>query len=99
MLQTLEVVYSYWDGSGHRRSIEIKKSTSIGKFLELVKQQLVTEFTDLRMLSADNLMYVKEDLIIPHVRKDCFLCFFCFRRVLILVFFQFSYYSILVFTI
>eukprot|EP00607_Mallomonas_marina_P008448 CAMPEP_0182423782 /NCGR_PEP_ID=MMETSP1167-20130531/9864_1 /TAXON_ID=2988 /ORGANISM="Mallomonas Sp, Strain CCMP3275" /LENGTH=354 /DNA_ID=CAMNT_0024603057 /DNA_START=34 /DNA_END=1098 /DNA_ORIENTATION=+ len=63
--ELLEVVYSYWDGSGHRKSIEIKKGTTIGKFLELVKGQLAGEFHEMRNVSADNLIYVKEDLIIP----------------------------------
>ncbi|KAJ0397062.1 hypothetical protein ATCC90586_003934 [Pythium insidiosum] len=63
--ENVAVTYSYWDGSGHRREITIPKKTTIGRFLELVRQQLVTEFTELRGVSADNLIYVKEDLIIP----------------------------------
>lgn len=61
------MVYSYWDGSGHRRSIVVTKGTSIGRFLELVKADLVksTDFADLRTVSADGLLYVKEDIIIP----------------------------------
>ena len=31
-----------------------------------VKQQLASEFGELRMTSADNLIYIKEDLLIPH---------------------------------
>ena len=34
--ERLEITYSYWDGSGHRRSIEIQKGISNGEFLELV---------------------------------------------------------------
>lgn len=63
----LEVTYSYWDGSGHRRVLTCKKGTTIAKFLELVKAQVAKEFTELRSISPDDLMYVKEDLIIPHV--------------------------------
>lgn len=51
------------------------KKTTVGKYLELVKQQLVSEFAELRGVSAENLLYVKEDLIIPHVR----VCFCCLR--------------------
>lgn len=69
-LQMLEVVYSYWDGSGHRKNIEIRKGTTIGKFLELVKQQLISEFHEIRSTSPEDLVYVKEDLIIPHVRSN-----------------------------
>jgi protein FAM50 len=47
---------------------QIPKKTTIGKYLELIKQQLVSEFAELRGVSSDNLLYVKEDLIIPHVR-------------------------------
>lgn len=61
------MVYSYWDGSGHRKSIQVKKGSTIGKFLEAVKQQLIPEFHELRSVSAEDLLYVKEDLIIPQV--------------------------------
>lgn len=63
--QLLEITYSYWDGSGHRRDIEVPKGTTIGKFLEYVRQDLMNEFPELRSVSADNLLYIKEDLIIP----------------------------------
>ena len=62
------MVYSYWDGSGHRKSIKVKKGASVGKFLEQVKQQIVSEFSEIRSISSEDLLYVKEDLIIPHVR-------------------------------
>uniref|UniRef100_A0AAV1TA79 FAM50A/XAP5 C-terminal domain-containing protein n=1 Tax=Peronospora matthiolae TaxID=2874970 RepID=A0AAV1TA79_9STRA len=64
--ENVAVTYSYWDGSGHRREITVPKKTTIGKYLELVKQQLVSEFAELRGVGAENLIYIKEDLIIPH---------------------------------
>ncbi|EGZ23938.1 hypothetical protein PHYSODRAFT_296182 [Phytophthora sojae] len=64
--ENVAVTYSYWDGSGHRREITVPKKTTIGKYLGLVKQQLVTEFAELRGVGAENLIYIKEDLIIPH---------------------------------
>ena len=64
--EPLEVVYSYWDGSGHRRTLEITKGHTIGKFLAASLAQLEHEFPDLRRVHVDNLMYVKEDLVIPH---------------------------------
>jgi len=64
--EPLCVVYSYWDGSGHRKEITINKGLTIGKFLEKIKNELISEFNELRNISSDNLMYVKEDLIIPH---------------------------------
>lgn len=38
-----------------------------GKFLEQVKAQLVPEFHEVRSTNPEDLVYVKEDLIIPHV--------------------------------
>jgi protein FAM50 len=62
----LEITYSYWDGSGHRRELKIKKGASMGQFLEKVRQELMKEFPELRGCSSENLLYIKEDLIIPH---------------------------------
>eukprot|EP00946_MAST-07B_sp_MAST-7B-sp1_P001024 g1024.t1 len=63
--QLLEITYSWWDGSGHRRVIQVPQGTTILQFLDAVRQQLITQFPELRRVSADNLMYIKEDLIIP----------------------------------
>ncbi|KAL7283352.1 hypothetical protein ACG7TL_002782 [Trametes sanguinea] len=60
--EEVEITYSYWDGSGHRKSVTCKKGDSIATFLEKCRQQ----FPELRGISVDNLMYIKEDLIIPH---------------------------------
>ena len=62
----LEVVYSYWDGSGHRRTLTCRKGSTIGDFLEQVRLQLQPEFRELGSVSSDALLYVKEDLILPH---------------------------------
>ncbi|KIJ41274.1 hypothetical protein M422DRAFT_75632 [Sphaerobolus stellatus SS14] len=60
--EDIEITYSYWDGSGHRKSVVCKKGDEISTFLEKCRQQ----FPELRGVSVDNLMYIKEDLIIPH---------------------------------
>lgn len=73
----IPVTYSYWDGSGHRRTSIVKKGITISKFLEVVRQEFTRE---LRAVGVDDLIYVKEDLIIPHV------CFFSFS---ILFFFNY----------
>ncbi|KAK1272755.1 Protein XAP5 CIRCADIAN TIMEKEEPER [Acorus gramineus] len=65
--EPLEITYSYWDGTGHRRVIQVRKGDSIGEFLRAVQQQLAPEFREIRTTSVENLLYVKEDLIIPHV--------------------------------
>ena len=90
----LEVVYSYWDGAGHRRTLTIERGATIAAFLERARDQLSAEFRpcgnqpesqvilecfretfanlhfphrfpDLKRVAVANLMYVKEDLIVP----------------------------------
>ncbi|KAK9833477.1 hypothetical protein WJX81_008314 [Elliptochloris bilobata] len=65
--EALKVTYSYWDGTGHRRQTAVRKGDTIGAFLAKVREQLSPEFRDLRGTSISSLMYVKEDLIIPHM--------------------------------
>ncbi|ORX37743.1 XAP5, circadian clock regulator-domain-containing protein [Kockovaella imperatae] len=60
--EAIEVTYSYWDGSGHRKTVECKKGDDIATFLGKCRSQV----SELRGTSVDNLMYIKEDLIIPH---------------------------------
>ncbi|KAL7415850.1 XAP5, circadian clock regulator-domain-containing protein [Mrakia frigida] len=60
--EDIEITYSYWDGAGHRRVVSAKKGDDIATFLEKCRLQ----FPELRGTSVDNLMYIKEDLIIPH---------------------------------
>ncbi|KDQ61009.1 hypothetical protein JAAARDRAFT_151964 [Jaapia argillacea MUCL 33604] len=60
--EEIEITYSYWDGSGHRKSVVCKKGDDVAAFLNKCRQQ----FPELRGVSVDNLMYIKEDLIIPH---------------------------------
>ena len=61
----LQIVYSYWDGAGHRRKLTTERGATIHAFLEKARDQLSREFPDLRRVAAENLMYVKEDLIVP----------------------------------
>jgi len=64
--EEIDIVYSYWDGSGHRRQVRMHKGNSIHQFLQRCLEQLRREFNELKLASVDQLMYVKEDLIIPH---------------------------------
>mmetsp|Transcript_12000 Transcript_12000/g.31749 ORF Transcript_12000/g.31749 Transcript_12000/m.31749 type:complete len:365 (-) Transcript_12000:40-1134(-) len=65
--EKLEIVYSYWDGSGHRRSTVVEKGFNIGHFLAKAKSELEkVDFPELRGVSTESLLYVKEDLILPH---------------------------------
>ena len=66
--EPLQITYSYWDGAGHRRVLQVRKGDSIGEFLRAVQQQLATEFREVRTSAVENMIYIKEDLIIPHVR-------------------------------
>ncbi len=63
--EEIEITFSYWDGSGHRKSIVMKKGNSIYQFLQGSLDVLRKEFPELKTVSADQLMYVKEDLILP----------------------------------
>lgn len=64
--EAIEITFSFWDGSGHRRQVTMKKGDSIYQFLQACLENLRKDFNELRKISADQMMYVKEDLIIPH---------------------------------
>ncbi|KAK1422959.1 hypothetical protein QVD17_18251 [Tagetes erecta] len=56
--EALEITYSYWDGAGHRRVMQVRKGDTIGEFLRAVQQQLAPEFREIRTTSVENLLYV-----------------------------------------
>ena len=64
--EQLEITYSYWDGSGHRRTVTITKGDNVGEFLEIIRKDLCLDFRELGSVASDALLYVKEDLILPH---------------------------------
>jgi protein FAM50 len=64
--EKLVVTFSFWDGSGHRRSCIIHKGATVGDFLEKVRQDLCPDFKELKNVASDALLFVKEDLMIPH---------------------------------
>lgn len=37
--EPLEITYSYWDGTGHRRKVVVKKGNTIGDFLKACRDQ------------------------------------------------------------
>lgn len=53
--EVIEITYSYWDGSGHRKVVECKKGDDIGAFLSKCRAQV----PELRGTSVDNMMYIK----------------------------------------
>ncbi|KAJ2832283.1 hypothetical protein GGI24_001289 [Coemansia furcata] len=60
--EPITITYSYWDGSGHRKQVRCRKGDTVAQFLDKCKAQV----PELRTTSVDGLVYVKEDLIIPH---------------------------------
>jgi len=59
--EEIDVTYSYWDGAGHRFTTRVTKGTSIGGFLNKCRGQV----KQLRNASVDQLMFIKEDVILP----------------------------------
>lgn len=53
--EVIEITYSFWDGSGHRKTVEVKKGDDVAAFLAKCKAQ----FPELRNTSVENLMYIK----------------------------------------
>ena len=53
--EMLDITYSYWDGSGHRRNVRCKKGDTIADFLELVRKELSKEFREIANVGSDAL--------------------------------------------
>ncbi|KAG8513839.1 Protein FAM50A [Galemys pyrenaicus] len=64
--EEIEITFSYWDGSGHRRTVKMKKGNTVQQFLQKALEILRKDFSELRSAGVEQLMYIKEDLIIPH---------------------------------
>ena len=64
--EPLTITYSYWNGAGHRRQLTVKKGDTISTFLRAAAQQLATQFREMKAVSSSGLMYIKEDVILPH---------------------------------
>ncbi|PAV85210.1 hypothetical protein WR25_04173 [Diploscapter pachys] len=62
----ITIAYVYWDGSSHRKNTRMKKGATIAQFLAKAIEALKKEFTELKSCIPENLMFIKEDLIIPH---------------------------------
>lgn len=62
----------------------MKKGSSVLEFLEQARGELEAEFVELRGIHAVDLMYVKEDLILPHVSYVSFVS----------IFFSFSFFRV-----
>ncbi|KAM7130475.1 LOW QUALITY PROTEIN: protein FAM50A-like [Ciconia maguari] len=62
----IEITFSYWDGSGHRHMVKMKKGKHNLQFLQKALEILRKDFHELWLAGVEQLMYIKEDLIIPH---------------------------------
>ena len=59
----LKIVYSFWDGAGHRGEAVVKQGDTVGQFLRHVLEAFPRE---LRGTDREGLVYVKEDVVLPH---------------------------------
>ncbi|TXG71058.1 hypothetical protein EZV62_005993 [Acer yangbiense] len=50
--EPFQITYSYWDGAGHRRVIQVRKGDTIGEFLRAVQQQLAPDYYELILNKA-----------------------------------------------
>eukprot|EP00080_Pristionchus_pacificus_P012029 PDM72049.1 hydrolase [Pristionchus pacificus] len=64
--EEITVAYAYWDGSSHRKNIRVKRGLTIAQFLLKAIDALRKDFSELKTITPEGLMFVKEDLIIPH---------------------------------
>jgi protein FAM50 len=58
----LHIDYCFYDGTSHRKTMCIKKGSSIKEFLLIAKKQ----FPEIQDVGTDSLLFVKENVIIPH---------------------------------
>ncbi|KAL7678251.1 hypothetical protein ACOME3_004481 [Neoechinorhynchus agilis] len=67
-MEMIEIYFSYWDGSGHPRTLQLNKGQTIQQFLFMALDMLRKEnvFIELKAVSVDQLMFVKDDHILPH---------------------------------
>ncbi len=59
----LKVHCNYYDGLNHRAQVTVTRGTTVEQFLDIARK----EFTELRGVPVDSLLFVKEDAIIPQV--------------------------------
>ena len=46
--EPLEIIYSYYNGTGHRRAVTVRKGDTVGQFLKAVVEQLTPQFREIR---------------------------------------------------
>jgi len=58
----LDIDYCFYDGTSNKKNMCIKKGSSIKEFLLIAKKQ----FPEISDANSDTLLFVKENVIIPH---------------------------------
>jgi protein FAM50 len=61
--EILELSFAYWDGTNVKHTLKVYRSCTVSEFLEKAQQVLKKDYPHLE--NSSNLMYVKENLIIP----------------------------------
>jgi protein FAM50 len=60
--ETVEIQFAYFDGLSHLGSVTVKKGEPIFNLIDKAKQQ----FSAIRDVSAEKLLFAKDEIIIPH---------------------------------
>lgn len=60
--ETVEIQFAYFDGLSHLGSVTVKKGEPVFNFIDRAKQS----FQSIRDVSADKILFAKDDIIIPH---------------------------------
>jgi hypothetical protein len=60
--ETVEIQFAYYDGLSHLGSVTVKKGEPVFNLIDKAKKQ----FTAIRDVSAEKLLFAKDDIIIPH---------------------------------
>ena len=60
--ETVDIQFAYFDGLSHLGTVTVKKDEPVFNFIDRAKQQ----FSAIRDIATERLMFAKDDLIIPH---------------------------------
>lgn len=63
--QQVDIPFSYWDGSGHQRSVTVAVGGTVGDCLKAARGVLEKDFPQMRHAAVSNLMVVAHDIMIP----------------------------------
>ena len=82
-LEDVEITYSYWDGSGHRKTVEVRSQSwrslqpdhltrpqcKKGDDIAAFLSKCRAQFPELRGTSVDNLMYIKASFVLKTTER------------------------------